>query len=151
MRYHLRMILTISGVPWSALEQIDPEKVPLMRLLISSIAVAVLLSSPALADERPDHFRGKPAESLDQALENFVATNASIADLLERDELDLVDLAAIHELTYTLENALERIDEEYDRLEEQLEELHLASEGADVERARQLGQRYLDNAARFLP
>jgi hypothetical protein len=112
---------------------------------------ALVLPLTSLADERPDHFSGKPSESLEQALENFAATNAAIAELLASEDLDLVDLAAIHELTYTLENALERIDDEYDRLEEELEELHLASEGADVEHARELGRRYLENAARFLP
>lgn len=119
---------------------------------INAILIAGLFaSSPAVADERPQHFRGAPSESLEQAMNNFAATNASIAERLAGDELDMADLAAIHELTYTLENALERIDEEYDRLEEQLEALHLASEGADVEHAQRLGRRYLDNAARFLP
>jgi len=122
-----------------------------MHRLNAILIAALLASSPAVADERPQHFRGAPSESLEQAMDRFAATNASIAERLARDELDSADLAAIHELTYTLENALERIDEEYDRLEEQLEELHLASEGADVERAQRLGRRYLDNAARFLP
>jgi hypothetical protein len=121
-----------------------------MNLLRASLlTVAFGFALPALADDRPQHFEGEPAESLEQALANFAEYNARIAAVLEQDELDPTDLGRIHELTYTLENALERIDDEYDRLEEQLEELHLASEGADTDKARQLGETYLGNAHRF--
>jgi hypothetical protein len=121
-----------------------------MNLLRASLlTIAFGFALPVLADDRPQHFAGEPAESLEQALANFAEYNARIAAILEQDELDPTDLGRIHELTYTLENALERIDEEYDRLEEQLEELHLASEGADTDKARQLGETYLGNAHRF--
>ena len=113
------------------------------------LASAVGLAFTVQADERPDHYEGKSAETLEQALINFSETNARVAEILAQDELTLIDLANIHELTYTLENALERMDEEYDLMQAQLEELHLASEGADIEHARELGQTYLENAERF--
>jgi hypothetical protein len=109
----------------------------------------LLIVQSAIADERPDHFEGQASDTLEEAIANFAEANQEVAAILGQDEISMTDMARIHELTYTLENALERIDEDYDRLEEQLEALHLASEGADIERARELGKTYLDNAERF--
>ena len=119
------------------------------KLITASILLASTASFAHHHGDRPDHYEGKPSESLEQALANFAETNARIAEILAQDELTVTDLATIHELTYTLENALERMDEEYDLMQAQLEELHLASEGADIEHARKLGQTYLENAKRF--
>ena len=117
------------------------------------ITTAILLASTASFahdhGDRPDHYEGQPSETLEQALANFAETNARIAEILAQTEISRAELEAVHQLTYTLENALERIDDEYDALEEKLEELHLATEGADIERARALGRSYLDNAAQF--
>lgn len=122
-----------------------------MKTLIAAalVVLVVTLSVATKADERPDHFEGAASETLEQALTNFSETNARVAAILAQDALTLTDLATIHELTYTLENALERIDEEYAALQEQLEAFHLASEGADTGHARVLGQTYLENAKRF--
>jgi len=119
------------------------------KRITASLLLSALIVSSVNADERPDHFSGEASESLDQALANFTETNGRVADILAQDEISMTDMAAIHELTYTLENALERIDDEYDALEDQLEALHKASEGADSDRARALGGTYLENAKRF--
>ncbi|MEM7053157.1 MAG: DUF6746 family protein [Pseudomonadota bacterium] len=116
---------------------------------ISCLATALLLAVSARADERPDHYEGEASETLQQAFANFAETNKRIAGILAQKEVTMADLAKIHELSYTLENALERIDDEYDELADQLEALHLASEGADIVYARGLGQAYLENAGRF--
>ncbi len=122
-----------------------------MKNSISALyaSLVLLTAQSAVADERPDHFEGLTSETLEQALANLVEANREVAEILAQDEISLADMASIHELTYTLENALERIDEEHDAMEEQLEALHLASEGADIERARELGETYLNNAERF--
>lgn len=122
-----------------------------MRLFLaaSSFAALTLFASGLWADERPDHFEGKASETLEQALSNFSETNRQLADILAQDEISMADMARIHELSYTLENALQRIDKEYDRLAEQLEELHLASEGGETERTRDLATTFLENAERF--
>ena len=122
-----------------------------MKNLAYALVLVLFITSSAVAQahERPDHYEGEASETLEQALSNFAETNARIVEILAQDEVSMADLAKIHELTYTLENALERIDDEYDTLEDQLEELHLASEGADIDHARALGQIYLKNAGRF--
>jgi len=120
---------------------------------ISKIAFAaslsMLVAQSAIADDRPDHFEGRASDTLDEALANLTEANQEVASILAKEEVSMTDMARIHELTYTLENALERIDEEYDELEEQLEALHLASEGGESERVRELGKTYLDKSERF--
>jgi septal ring factor EnvC (AmiA/AmiB activator) len=122
-----------------------------MKTLILTLyaSLVLLTSQSAMADERPDHFEGRASDTLEQALANLAEANREVAEILAQEEIAMADMARIHQLTYTLENALERIDEDYDQLEEQLEALHLASEGADPERARELGETYLNNAERF--
>lgn len=49
----------------------------------------------------------------------------------------------IHELTYTLEEALKKIHTDLAEVAEVLEEVHLASEQADAETVKNSGQAYL--------
>ncbi len=122
---------------------------PKTKSILFAAVIGLPLTAFAHDHERPDHFEGQASETLAEALDNFVASNAQVADILAQDDISQADLVRIHELTYTLENALERIDDEYDALEDQLEELHLASEGADIAKARELAETYLHNAERF--
>lgn len=109
-------------------------------------ALAAMALMPATAQDRPDHFKGNHPETLGQALEYFSEYNARLADLLAQEELDIYDLVAIHELTYTLENSLEKIRSDLAELAGTLEALHVATETADYEGSRTHGQAYLDKA-----
>lgn len=53
--------------------------------------------------------------------------NAKLPPLLNTNELNVNDMNKIHELSYTLENALLRITEEVNLMAENLEEVQLAS------------------------
>ncbi|WP_369412997.1 DUF6746 family protein [Halomonas alkalisoli] len=64
---------------------------------------------------------------------------------------ELEDLGTIHELTYTLENALEKINEEVNTMAVTLEEVHLGSETGDFERVNSNGAAYLDAAQTLIP
>lgn len=112
---------------------------------VKPLAIVVMLASSAtvFASERPDHYQGQTAESLEQALGNLVTYNAKLKTLLEKSELSLQDMAHIHELTYSLENALQRVDVELDSLAATLEEVHLSSEKAHSEQVKTQGQKYL--------
>lgn len=90
-----------------------------------------------------EHFQGKEAESLVQAVSNFNKGNQRLEKLLSQDTLSAADLAAIHELTYTLENALAKINTDLDQLALTLEELHLGSEDNDSVRVKKEGDKYL--------
>lgn len=117
------------------------------KLLFTAICLG-LLGTTANADdqERGDHFEGESAETLDQAVTNFTETNRQLAELLAQEELSNSDLGAIHELTYTLENALAKIDEELETMAVDLEEVHLGSETLDHERVSSHGAAYLEAA-----
>lgn len=116
-------------------------------------ALALLLGSLAgfagADDDRVEHYKGEPAETLEQALSNFTEYNARLARILEKESLTAADMNDIHQLTYTLENALGRIDEEVDNLEEVLESVHLASERGEEETVRGDGQSYLSTARKL--
>lgn len=96
--------------------------------------------------DRVEHFKGKPAETLEQALDNLHEGNQALATLLNDTPITAETSYEIHQLTYTLENALERIEDEMDRLEDTLETVHLASEANRADRLERYGQQYLDLA-----
>jgi uncharacterized protein (DUF342 family) len=118
---------------------------PMKKMMFTTLC-SLLLATAAQAEERPEHFEGESADTLAEAVANFSETNRELADLLAQDELSNADLGTIHELTYTLENALAKIDEELDTMSVDLEEVHLGSETADRERVRSHGAAYLEAA-----
>lgn len=123
--------------------------------MIRSLSAAILAftlasSSLVFADERPDHYQGKAAETLEQAVANFSEYNRKLAEILAKKELVAADMHKVHELSYTLENALEKIRDELDDLEDVLEEVHEASESADIAEVKKYGQIYLDTARKII-
>ncbi len=113
--------------------------------VVQYLAAAVLsfsLINISYADP-VEHFQGKDAESLAQAVSNFNKGNQRLEKMLKQDSLSTADIAAIHELTYTLENALAKINTELDQLAVTLEEVHLGSEDNDAARVKKEGDKYL--------
>mgnify|MGYP006142342975 CR=1 FL=1 len=110
-------------------------------LLLSS----VLLSTQVLASERPDHYKGKPADTLEQAVANFSEYNQKLNTLLKA-ELTPQAMAEIHQLTYTIEVALEKIHTETGKLKDTLEQVHVASEHMDMASAKRSGDAYIKAA-----
>ena len=53
-------------------------------------------------------------------------------------------MTKVHELTYTLENALAKINDELGKLAVTLEEVHLASEKYDADAVRDHGDAYME-------
>ncbi|WP_333607414.1 DUF6746 family protein [Arsukibacterium sp.] len=119
-----------------------------LALAISITLLSLGFSSTALA-ERPDHFKGKPADTLQQAVANFQQYNAKLASLLAA-ELTPERMVEIHQLTYTLENALQKIHAETAALQLVLEEVHVGSEHMDFDKVKSEGQRYLNNAKQLI-
>lgn len=118
-----------------------------MKQLIFALCAGYLLIVPALlqANERPDHYKGKPSDTLEQAVANFSESNRKLQALLKA-ELTPTAMVEIHELTYTLEVALEKIHSETAKLKDTLEEVHLASERMDTATAKSRAEAYLKAA-----
>ena len=110
----------------------------------AALTASLLLSAPVFADDKPDHFKGEPSRTLTEAMSNFSEYNRKLATLLAKDDLAPQDMHEIHVLTYTLENALQKIDDSVDQLEEMLEDVHKGSEHADPEKVKKQGKRYMD-------
>lgn len=123
----------------------------MQKPLYSVLLTLSLLTALPVSAERVDHHTGKSADTLGEAVENFSQYNKRLASVLDKDRLTPDDLNTIHLLTYTLENALEKINADLAELAETLESLHVASETADAEAARQYGETYLHNAQTVIP
>ncbi len=89
-------------------------------------AVSLAVAGGAVAEDRPSHFKGQAAPDLNTAVANFSEYNNRLEKILA-GELTDADLATVHELTYTLENALEKINIDLEELAEILEKVHIAS------------------------
>ncbi len=117
-----------------------------LTLVLCLLAGLVAVTTGVNADDGDhDHFEGKPAETLREAVANFREYNQRLKEILEGDLSDQ-DMVEIHELSYTLENALEKINAEFTQLAATLEEVHLASERLDEETVSTKGQEYLSVA-----
>lgn len=102
------------------------------------------------ANERPDHFKSKSANTLREAVINFSEHNAKLEEILTKESLTPEELHTVHQLTYTLETALKKINEEFVELAETLEKIHVASETADAEVVKNQGLRYLETARQVI-
>lgn len=127
------------------------------HLLVAFLLITV--SAFALADEgddhgqdtdRAEHFEGEEAANLEEAVANLVAYNDRLEELLKQDELSAEDMNQIHNYSYTLENALQKVQEETQTVAANLEEVHLASERMDEETVRAQGEVYLETTHTLL-
>ncbi|HEY7883450.1 MAG TPA: DUF6746 family protein [Cellvibrionaceae bacterium] len=119
--------------------------------LLGAALLTLGFSLNAAADNRPDHFAPKPSETLSQAINNFSEYNSKLAQLLDQDALSAEDLNNVHQLTYTLETALEKIRSELAGAAEVLEEVHIASEKFDAEAVQDRARVYLDVSRQVVP
>ena len=118
----------------------------MLRKSILTTAILLSLSSMALAsgdDKRPSHFEGEPSKSAEQALQHLQTYNTRIRELLAKPSLSEADSLEIHESTYTLEKALQRLKADLEKLQEVLEKLHLSSENYQQAEVRKYGPEYL--------
>lgn len=115
-----------------------------MKLSFPALAMAATLafSVNSFATDRVEHFKGVPSPDLATAVKNFSEYNDLLAKELD-GELTPQALAEIHQLTYTLELALEKIGDEVKALADTLEEIHVASETSEPEKLAEEGKKYM--------
>lgn len=124
-----------------------------MKLFLITLALFLTVTGTLAADElspegRP-HFSGKEADSVEEAFHQFDEGNEKLKKYFEGDTIEGADLAHIHELTYTLENALAEMRDALNTLATTLEQVHLASERGDGDVVIESGREYLSIAEQF--
>ena len=107
------------------------------------VAATMLLGSGLAQADDVEHFEGEPSRTVAEAWENLETGNAELQSLIS-GELSPLEMAEVHEITYTLENALARLAEAQETGAVNLEEVHLASERNDTETVRSNGEAYLE-------
>ena len=106
------------------------------------LTVGLAAAAGAVADEQTGHFKGLAASDLQTAVSNFSEYNNRLEKALS-GELTNDDLVTIHQLTYTLENALEKINVDLEELAQTLEKVHVASETFNRDALKEAGPVYL--------
>ncbi len=120
------------------------------KAFLISALLSLIFAGSVSAEERPEHYEGKKAHSLDAAFENLAETNILIAELIADGEIQPEELAELHKLTYTAENSLEKVTEELEALKEVLEEIHLSSEDFDSYKVMERTPVYLSGSQKLL-
>ncbi|SIT65620.1 hypothetical protein SAMN05216526_0068 [Ectothiorhodosinus mongolicus] len=121
-----------------------------MFLALLLLVPLMPLAGVALADARVDHFKGLPAPTLDAALTNLAEYNQRLGTVLA-EPMNTARSAEVHEITYTLENALQRLTLELAELADVLEEVHVGSEANDFSTIEEKGQEYLQTVRKLIP
>ncbi|AWL10777.1 hypothetical protein HMF8227_00269 [Saliniradius amylolyticus] len=111
------------------------------RLLISLLVLSASLGGHA--DEQPRHFSGEKVNDIGEALQVLQTYNKQLEGLLE-GELSTADMAEIHKLTYSLENAMKMIQSSTKVAADHLERVHLGSEQLKQQQVRSNARVYLD-------
>ncbi|HMP74500.1 MAG TPA: hypothetical protein PKE55_14675 [Kiritimatiellia bacterium] len=95
------------------------------------------------AHDRIDHFKGKPSETVAEAKENLSTYNQNLHQIITLESIQPEQMVEIHQLTYTLEIAIAKLQETLQEVADTLEEVHLGSETFDEPRVRENAKVYL--------
>jgi len=123
--------------------------VRLTRTMTPWVMVAALGMPVTAWAEEVDHYEGKKPESLEEAVALFKEYNAKFEEILSNRPLSDEQLAEIHRISYTMENALGKMNSEMLSLTQTLENIHKASEQGDGETVTGQGQSYLSTSRKL--
>lgn len=99
--------------------------------------------SSATAGEKYDHFPSLEAPDTQTAICNLLAFNQKLSAITNKEQLTPEDMVKVHELTYTLENAVIGLQKNLETIAVDLEKAHIASEQLDAETVKDSGEKYL--------
>jgi len=114
-----------------------------LRLALLAM-VAVWGMVMVMASEVVPHFKAKPSDTIEQARANLLEYNQRLEKILSHEALTPEHLIEVHQMTYTLEVALAKLQEGLQKSAESLEEVHKGSEEVGYERVRTNGRDYLE-------
>ena len=113
------------------------------KLIISAISSVFLVISAASAEEKYSHFPSLDAPNTTVALDNLAKFNQKLQAIASKKDLTPEDMVKVHELTYTLENAVLRLQKGLNNIAVDLEKVHKASERFDQQTLRDSSEKYL--------
>ena len=127
------------------------------RLTAAILSLGLLAGGPALANGEDhdhehgevQHYKAQPAPNLEAAVKNLREYNQKLEEHLNQ-EMTVENMEKIHQLSYTLENALKRMDKDLNSIASVLEGMHLASEARNEEKVQGNAETYLENMSMIL-
>jgi len=115
----------------------NPRKEKTMKTLFLLPAAVLTFSAvqPQTAyssdDAKIEHYESTEFSSKEDALKGLITTSSEMADIAADAELNSTKMEKIHQISYTTENAVAKLDAG-EKLAAALEEVHLASEAHDT-------------------
>lgn len=111
-----------------------------------ALSVATILLSPQIySEEKYSHFPAIASKDLPTALCNISVYNEKLASILNQPTLSAQDMVKVHELTYTLENAVNFLKTSLEQTSIDLEKVHKASEVLNASTIKNSGKQYLNS------
>jgi hypothetical protein len=117
------------------------------KLFIALAVTGFTLASAQATDVK--HFKGEKPETLAEAFTIIEKYNAQLEGRIQY-ELTPYTMAEIHQMSYSLENALQFIEEHLNKTQENLEKVHIASETNDPETVQEKGKEYLQGTKELI-
>ena len=114
----------------------------LVRSVIAVLIGTTLFSANASDDDA--HFKAIVSTDIASALCNLKTYNAELQQVTGEKDVDTMGMLKVHELTYTLENALQKIQAELTTIAADLEEVHQSSESHDQTKVKSYTEKYIN-------
>lgn len=111
------------------------------KILLTTLSL--FMAAELAADEEYNHFPSLDAPNTAVAVCNLNKFNAKLANIVNQSEISVEDMVKVHELTYTLENAVQRLQQDLVNIAEDLEKAHKGSEALQQEVVKSSGKGYL--------
>lgn len=110
----------------------------------TTLVFATLLCSSSLSFAVDDnkHFASLDSPTIQIAKCNLQAYNEKLDLITNKADITTLDMVKVHELTYTLEVALQRLSKELVVAAEELEKVHKASESMSDEVVKEAAKKY---------
>lgn len=119
-----------------------------MNKLMTTVIGCLLFGTVTVnADEKYNHFPSLEAPNTKVALCNLAKFNDKLSEIANKSTLTPEDMVKVHELTYTLENAVIRLQKDLSTIAVDLEKVHKASEHLDHQTIERSGHKYLEATA----
>lgn len=113
------------------------------NIITSTITTFALMISTAQADDKFSHFPSLDSPSTSVALCNLAEFNQKLQAIVNKKTITTEDMVKVHELTYTLENAVIRLQKDLKTISVDLEKVHKASEHLKADVITGSGTNYL--------